>query len=125
MRPARIWGFASAIGAAACTTKVVEVADTTLTPISCTVGGITVSPATATIPVGGGVRVAVIVRECGKDPVQSAARWFSSDSTIARVDSTGLVVGRKVGTVSIIGKLVVDPTLQGAMIANVVAGGDE
>ena len=126
MRPPRlrlIIAFAAVVAVAcltACEAKAFDVADTT-TPVSCLVSEVTVSPAQVYMNVGERLRVTALTRGCPGPQTPAIVRWSSSDTLIARVDSTGLIETRKAGAASIIAKLVADPTVQAAMIVNVLS----
>jgi len=63
---------------------------------------IAVTPDTTRVVVGRTTRLAAIVRDSGGHAVDSAAvAWSSSDSTIARVDSAGVVIGVAIGAVTV------------------------
>lgn len=63
------------------------------------VSGVTVSPATASVRIGGSVQLnAGVSADSG---VTSTVAWKSSDATIATVDASGKVTGVKAGTVGI------------------------
>jgi len=98
--------------------------DATSIPIAvpnCGVFSPTVSPTTATLRVGETVRVTGTVKPCEGLPRATRFRWQSSDVLTASVDSiTGLVQARLPGTATIVGTLVVDPDLKGAMVVSVV-----
>lgn len=99
--------------------------DATSVPIislpDCGVFSPTVSPLTATLRVGETVRVTGAVKPCEGLPRATRFRWQSSDELTASVDSiTGLVHARLPGTATIVGTLVVDPSLKGAMVVSVV-----
>jgi uncharacterized protein YjdB len=102
----------------ACSTKIFEVADTT-TPVACLVSQVSVSPPQANMNVGERLRATALTRDCPGGPTPAAVRWNSTDTLIARVDSTGLIETRKIGAVSIIATLIADPTVKAAMIVNV------
>ena len=88
---------------------------------NCGVFSPTVSPSTATLRVGETVRVIGTVKPCEGLPRATRFRWQSSDVLTASVDSiTGLVHARLPGTATIVGTLLVDPDLRGAMIVSVV-----
>ncbi|HXB12894.1 MAG TPA: Ig-like domain-containing protein, partial [Bacteroidia bacterium] len=61
--------------------------------------GVTVSPATATINVGGTQKLTATLTPANAS--DTAVTWVSSDPTKATVDSTGLVTGVAVGSVTI------------------------
>jgi uncharacterized protein YjdB len=78
--------------------------------------GASVSPTTATVRVGGTVRVKASMTPCEGLPVLPVFRFFSNDTLTASVDPiTGLVLARRPGTANIIAALVGDPSVGGTM----------
>lgn len=66
------------------------------------VAGVTVSPDTATIAVGGGVQLVATVRDASANVLSGRAiDWSSGNASVASVDSTGLVTGTGVGSATI------------------------
>jgi len=79
--------------------------------------GASVSPTTATLRVGGTVRVKASMTPCEGLPAFPVFRWQSTDTLTATVDPvTGLVRAQRPGTASIVATLVGDPTVGGTMI---------
>ena len=78
--------------------------------------GASVSPTTATLRVGGTVRVKASMTPCEGLPAIPVFRWQSSDTLTATVDPvTGLVHARRPGTASIFATLVGFPDVGGVM----------
>ena len=79
--------------------------------------GISVSPASTVISVGGIVQVSASLG-CDNRPV--VVRWRSSDTRVAVVDSlSGLVRGVSPGTITVIASWVEDSAVRGAAVVNV------
>lgn len=73
-----------------------------------TVTGVSVSPDTATISVGGSIPITATVTVEGI--ANKAVTWTSSDETVATVDSKGIVKGISAGTVTITATSIYDNT---------------
>jgi uncharacterized protein YjdB len=83
------------------------------------VGGVQVTPPSASMHPGDNLRVIVRVGTC-TGTSSTDVRWLSSDTTVALVDSlTGLVQARHAGTATIVATAVVDPQIQGALALQV------
>ena len=74
-----------------------------------TIGGVTVSPATATIAVDETVQLTATLTGVTGNPNRSVT-WTSSDTSRATVSSTGLVTGKVPGAVAITASSVADPS---------------
>ena len=88
---------------------------------SCTLIGVTVSPATANIQVGDTLRAKAHygpTAQCGGVAAPDY-RWRSSDTIVATVDTGGLVRAKHFGVASITALLKQDTTEAGAMIVNI------
>ena len=80
------------------------------------------SPASLTLVMGGTAVLVERIDAClATDPTHGAIRWTSSDTTVAHVDSTGLVLGVAVGQAIMTASLVIDPTVKAAAAVSVVA----
>jgi hypothetical protein len=83
------------------------------------VGGVQVTPPSASLHLGDTLRVTVRVGTCAGTS-STDVRWLSSDTTVALVDSlAGLVQARHAGTATIVASAVVDPHIQGALALQV------
>src|SRR4029079_11173070 len=86
-------------GLAACGDDVTVAAPTPPGTPTPQVRGVTVSPATANVRIGGSVQLnAGVTADSG---ATATVAWKTSDATIATVDASGKVTGVKVGTVGI------------------------
>ena len=83
---------------------------------------VTVSPPAASVAVGGTTQLAASVN-AGPGATNRTVQWTSSDATTASVDQTGKVTGVKGGSVTIIAKWVVDPTISGVASITVTGSG--
>jgi uncharacterized protein YjdB len=64
--------------------------------------GITVSPESSAVRVGGTTTLSAVARNASGSPISTASFfWSSSDTTIATVSQAGIVSGRNVGTAQI------------------------
>ena len=89
------WCAALAAGAAACSSDAAG-------PDSGGVESIAVSPSNATVAVGASLTLSAEVRDAAGQLISGRrVTWSSEDETIAQVSSSGIVTGRKVGTVMI------------------------
>lgn len=62
---------------------------------------ITVTPAAATVPIGGTMQLRVSITDWNGTPTTGTVRWATQDPGIATVDSSGLVTGAGVGSTKI------------------------
>jgi hypothetical protein len=88
-----------------------------------TIGGVTVSPATATISVDATVQLNATLTGVTGNPNRSIT-WTSGAESIAKVSSSGLVTGEAAGTAVITATSVFDATKSGIATVTVTAGGD-
>jgi uncharacterized protein YjdB len=110
-----------AASAIACAAPYSPHADTTTTPVSCTLRGVTVSPATRVVKVGDTLRVAASFNDCPGPQRIHEFRWSSSNPAIATVDSLGgLTTARGEGVATISAALAEDRSQKGAMLLQVV-----
>ena len=87
----------------------------TPTNLPCITIGPRTQPSSATLHPGDTLRVSVILPPCSS--TLTTFRWFSSDSSIAMVDSlSGLIRARAVGTVTMVATAVADPNFKTAML---------
>lgn len=95
---------ARSAGTAAITARVATVtAQAVVTVVPPTVETVDVLPSSADIATGDSVHFTVHAQDSRGQPVESAgAHWESSDSTVARVGSDGVVVGQAAGTAEIV-----------------------
>ena len=88
--------------------------------VGCTLQGPTVAPAAVTIAVADTVRLRATLSACDDPSDTTRFTWQSSDTLVARVDSSGLVRGVSKGAATIIASEVQAPTVQGAGAITVV-----
>jgi len=109
-------GLLSLAGLAACGDKL-----TITQPVPDTVvHGVTVSPSTLPLTVGGKGILAASV-DAGAGVTVRTVTWSSSDATIASVGTDGTVTAVKVGTATVKATSVADPTVSGAAAVTVTS----
>lgn len=82
---------------------------------------VAVSPASPTLAAGDTMRMTAVLRSApGGYPPSAGYAWLSSDTTVAQVDSGGLVTARNVGTATV---TAVSGNASGSQTVTVVSGG--
>jgi uncharacterized protein YjdB len=93
----------------------VAMAQVPVTVVSaCRTLGVTVRPASAQVRVGAELYVSAML-SCTDTVVAPRFLWSSTDTSIASVDTTGRVVGRRAGTAVVVATLAIDSTRSAAM----------
>lgn len=85
------------------------------------INSVTVSPATANVPVGMPLQLTAVVDADGF--ANRTVTWSTSDATVAKVSNTGVVTPVGAGTATITATSVFDPTVTGTASITVVANG--
>lgn len=86
----------------------------------CEVAGPVLSPTSLTLEAGATGRFALTVVRCGV-VTDSAVTWSVVDSSVARVDSTGLVTARRAGVTALFAASRLAPELKSAVLVTVTA----
>src|SRR5881398_123586 len=79
-----------------------DTANVTVTCVPSPVASVSVAPPSATVPVGQSVQLSATPKDANGNALSGrAVTWSSTDTTIARVNGTGLVTGRAAGSATI------------------------
>lgn len=110
------------VGAAsACGDKLPLAVGNRAQPSDTLVHAVAVSPPNASVAPGKSVRLAASVDAGAAAPVRTVV-WTSLDTTVATVDTLGMVTAKdKLGTVNIVAAAKADPNVKGASTIAVVA----
>src|SRR5208283_5423294 len=63
--------------------------------------GVTVAPTTASVMVGQQIQLGAVITDSAGNAITEPVAWASSDSAVATVNSTGLVMGLTLGQATI------------------------